>query len=319
MVCVMESGRRWLILHTRKLDQGIARASSSQHGVFTRAQAFACGGTANTIRRRIRTGRWERLYPKVYRLAGTPVTWQQRAIAATFHLGSDVALSFRAAASLRGLPGFRRDEIEVTVKRNRNRTRQRDVTIHWTTEPIPKEDVTIIDGIPVTSPARTLLDLASVEPEDVIEQCLDDALRRRLVSLAFLDRWLEDPRRRRHRGRRVLRDLVDARMDHGVTDSQLESKMLKLIRDAGLPMPVLQHVVCDGARFVGRVDFAYPDKLVAIEADSLRFHDGRAYFDRDRMRGNEIVTLGWRLLRVTSDHLTNHPDDVIEWIRRGLE
>jgi len=103
------------------------------------------------------------------------------------------------------------DRVEVTVPRNRNRPRRSDVIIHWLKEPIPPEDITTIDGIPVTKPARTLLDLCTVEPVEVIERCLDDALRRRLVSLPFLDRWLQLPVNKRHRGHRVLRRLVDAR------------------------------------------------------------------------------------------------------------
>ncbi len=93
------------------------------------------------------------------------------------------------------------------MNRKRNRSRSSKVRIHWLAEPIPEEDVTTIDGIPVTKPARTLLDLAGTEPEHVVERCLDDALRRRLVSLSFLERWLADPRRARHRGAAFSADL----------------------------------------------------------------------------------------------------------------
>ena len=205
------------------------------------------------------------------------------------------------------------------MPRNRNRTRSRDVIIHWLREPIPPEDITTIDGIPVTKSARTLLDLATVEPEYVVERCLEDALRRRLVSLPFLERWLDDPRRKRHRGEPVLQRLVEARATVGVTDSPLETQVLKLLREAGLPIPMLQYEVRDGDRFVARPDFAYPAKRVAIEADSFRYHDGRPAFDHDRARINELQALGWLVLLITSKHLEQDPDAVVAWVRAALD
>lgn len=190
------------------VDQRIALIATQQQGVFTREQAMGCSATAGMIRWRLRVGRWERLHPSVYRLAGTVRTWRQQAMAACLYVGPSGVLSYRAAALLRSLGGFKRARVEVTMPRNRNRSGSGRIKVHRTQDPIPAEDITTIDGIPVTKPARTLLDLASVEREDVIERCLDDALRRRLVSLPFLERWLEDPRRKRHRGAPVLQRLV---------------------------------------------------------------------------------------------------------------
>src|SRR5439155_2701640 len=251
------------------IDQRIAFIATRQHGVVTRAQALRCGATEGTIRWRLRVARWERLYPSVYRLSGTTGTWRQRSMAACLYLGPRAVLSFRAAAALRNLVGFARARVEVTVPRNRNRSGSRQILIHWTQDPIPEEDVTTIDGIPVTGPARTLLDLATVEGEDVVERCLDDALRRRLVSLKFLERWLADPCRKRHRGAPVLQRLVAARATIGTTESPLETQVLRLLRNAGLPTPMLQYIVRDGSRFIARLDFAHPDDRVAIEADGF--------------------------------------------------
>jgi len=215
--------------------------------------------------------------------------------------------------------GFKTRRLEVTVTKHRNRAGKDRVVIHIPQDPIPPEDITIIDAIPVTKPARTLLDLATVEPEEVIERSLDDALRRRLVSLPFLERWLADPRRKRHRGARVLQRLVDARATRGVTESPVETKLLQLIRARGLPLPMLQYMVSDGGRVVARLDFAYPDRRVAIEVDGFRHHDTRATFDEERARANDIEALGWRLLRVTAAHVERDPDAVIAWIERVLE
>jgi very-short-patch-repair endonuclease len=190
--------------------------------------------------------------------------------------------------------------------------------IHTSRHPIPGEDIKTIDGIPVTKPARTLLDLATVEPQRVIERCLDDMLRRRLVSLSFLDRWLNDDRRKRHRGASLLRTLVDKRATIGVTDSDLETELLTLLREAGLPIPMLQYVVEHDGLFIARPDFAYPEQRVAIEADGFRFHDRRDTFDRERARGNELEALGWLVLRITGHHIERDPKAVVSWVSRAL-
>lgn len=300
------------------IDGRIARVAAARHGVFTRGQATECGATEGAIRWRLKAGRWECLHPGVYKIAGTPTSWRQRAIAACLHFGPGAVLSHRAAAVLQGLQGFKPEKTEVTVPRNRNRIRLREVVIHGTQDPIPEEDITRVDGIPVTKPARTLMDLAAVVSEEVLETALDDAVRRRLVSVSFLDRWLEDPRRKRRRGARKLRRLVDLRATVGVAESPLETRVLKLLRKAGLPVPMLQYVVRDGRRFVARLDFAYPVERVAIEADGFRYHDGRREFDDERARGNEIQAMGWRVLRITSKHLDRDPDGVAAWVRRAL-
>lgn len=216
------------------------------------------------------------------------------------------------------MAGRKRAEVELTVPRNRKRRGLDDVIIHWLEEPIPAEDITTIDGIPVTTPARTILDLLSVEPEDVVERALDDALRRRLVTLEFLDSWLHDARRKRHRGWRAMRRLVDVRMERGVTDSWLEDDVLDLLADAGLPTPQVQFIRKDGDRFVARLDFAYPEQRVAIEADGFRYHADRRSFDDDRARANAVLALGWRVLRVTAKHLEDDPGGVVAWVRQAL-
>jgi hypothetical protein len=209
--------------------------------------------------------------------------------------------------------------VEVTVPRNRNRSGIPRVKIHWRQDPIPEEDVTSIDGIPVTKPARTLLDLAETEPVEFVERCLDEALRRRLVSLPFLEQWLADTQRRRHRGAGTLQRLVDARATVGITESPLEAKALALFRDAGLPIPMLQYDVRDGDVFIGRLDFAYPDKLVGIEVDGFRYHDTRREFDADRLRLNRLQAMGWLIVLLTSQHIEDEPAQVVRWVAGALE
>jgi hypothetical protein len=304
--------------NSRGVDQAIGTLAGRQHGVFSRAQALGLGVTEGEIKWRLKTARWDRIFPRVYRFAGAPVTWRQLASAACLHWGAGSVVSHRAGARLGALDRFKNARVEISVSRKRNRSRSSKVRIHWLAEPIPEEDVTTIDGIPVTKPARTLLDLASTEPEAVVERCLDDALRRRLVSLPFLERWLADPRRKRHRGAAVLRRLIEDRATRGVTESPLEARALTLLRKSGLPIPMLQYVVEEHGRFVARLDLAYPEKRVALEIDGFRFHDTRESFDAERARGNELQAIGWKVLRITSQHLERSPEEVAEWVRRAL-
>jgi very-short-patch-repair endonuclease len=149
-------------------------------------------------------------------------------------------------------------------------------------------DVTVVDAIPVTTPARTLIDLATCVDRDALEEALDDALRRRLVSLPKL-RW----RMKELGARKVLTRLVDERA-HGVTESNLEIRVLRALRAAGLPKPVIQHRI---GRY--RVDLAYPDARIAIECDGYQFHSGRHAFDSDRARRNVLTAMKWTVLHAT--------------------
>ncbi len=304
--------------NSSRADRLVSPLASRQHGLIARAQAIELGVTKHEVAWRIRAGRWDPLFPKVYRLAGVPATWRQFAMAACLHWGRGTVISHRAAARLGALDRFKNARVEVSVNRKRNRSRSPKVRIHWLAEPIPDEDVTTIDGIPVTKPARTILDLASTEPDAMVERCLDEALRRRLVSLPFLERWLADPRRARHRGAAVLHRLIEDRATRGVTESPLEARALELLRESELPIPRLQYVVEHEGRFVGRVDMAYPEKRVALEIDGFQFHDTRHGFDAERARGNDLQALGWKVLRITAQHLEQHPEQVAEWVRRAL-
>lgn len=284
--------------------------------MFARAQVEQVGATRAMIRARVSNGRWEQVTPTVFRLAGAPRTWRQRAFAACLSQGQDAAVSHRAAAALsKLLPEPRR--IDITTARARNRRRPAAVAVHRPAEPLGPDDVTTLGGIPVTRPARLLLDLAASEREPVVGRCLDECLRRKLVSLPFLERWLNEAGAFRP-GARLLRRLVYERAVLGVTDSELETRVLRLLRNSGLPIPHLQYEVHDRGAFLGRVDLAYPDARVAIEVDGFAPHSGKRAFHRDRARANDIQAAGWTMLRITSQHL-DHPEQVVAWLRDLLD
>jgi len=283
--------------------------------VIARSQAIALGVSKGMIQHRVATGRWEQLARDVFRVAGAPASWRQELMVATLGWGDGCAISHLAAAPLWRLAPFDPGPVELTVPRHRRRAAPG--TVHQNA--LPPVDVTVLDGIPVTTPARTLIDVSSVVPSETVEEALDDALRRGLVTRARL-RWrVEQLARPGRPGVTVIRELLAAR-DPGtaVPQSVLETKMMRLLRRARLPRPVAQHRIRANGRVVATVDFAYPDEQLAIEVDGYRWHSGRVRWEHDRARLNALTLLGWRVVHVTSADLARRPQDVIDRIRMAL-
>jgi very-short-patch-repair endonuclease len=190
--------------------------------------------------------------------------------------------------------------LEVTVAKGR-RVRRRGIRVHEAT--LVAADVTTIDAIPVTSPTRTLIDLASVVTPEVLEEALDDALRRGLTSLVRLRRRIDELGRRGRKGIAELARMVAVRSPGATSGSGLETRFLRLIRRTGLPEPERQHRIRDRGRLLARVDFAYPDVKLAIETDGYRWHSSRQRWEHDLGRRNALTSTGWRVVHVTSTDL----------------
>lgn len=297
-------------------EHALARLAAKQHGVFSRDQAFRVGITARMVDRRLETARWEPLYPGVYRASGAPNTWRQHLLAAVLVSGEGAAASHRSAAELAALPGGRRS-LEISVPAAR-RVRRNGVTVHHVRQ-LERVDRRILDAIPTTSVTRTLIDLASVLPVHTLEEALDDALRRRLTSVRRILWRLDELGPRGRRGSRALQGLLAARSPADpVTESELERRCLQLLRRSGLPLPACQYEIRARGRLVGRVDFAYPDARVAIEADGYRWHSGRIRWERDLARRNALTSMGWSVIHVTSSDLEDRPDQIIRLIAEAL-
>ena len=299
-----------------RADAGaVFELAASQHGVFSRAQAAACGITTSQLRTNLRTGRWEACGPGVLRVAGTPRSWQMRAMAATLSLSGRVVVSHRCAAALHGLDGVAPGHVEVSVS-GRSKVRV-DAIVHRAIE-LVEADITSVDQIRVTTIARTLCDLGAVVPPERVEQALDDAMRRRVdlrVVASAVDRlWRPGPS-----GAPVLARILGEREPGRVPDSWFERLVLKMLKDAGLPRPVVQHEVRDDfGRLIARVDAAYPRLKIAIEADSERFHGTNSGRERDLARTRRLRAAGWEVVPVTWKDL-RAPDAVIADLRFAID
>jgi hypothetical protein len=235
-------------------------------------------------------------------------------MAASLHAGPGAAVSHRAAAALWRLEGIGTGTVEITTSRL---IRAAAIVSHGS--PLSRRHVAWIGPIPVTDPARTLLDLGAVVPPGIVERALDDALRRDLTTLDRLWRRLRAEAERGRSGVGVLRQVLEARDPSSVPpESELEARLGRLIIASGLPAPVAQHEIRVGTRLLGRVDFAWPDAMVAVEADGYRFHGGRPAWQRDLARRNRITVRGWRMIHVTWDDVTRRPETVTAALRAAL-
>jgi very-short-patch-repair endonuclease len=230
-------------------------------------------------------------------------------------MGPDALASHRSAAALWKLEGAREGFIEITSPRSKSRP---GIVLHVSA--LELCDISAVEGIPTTNVSRTLLDLGAVTGQEVVESALDDALRRGLTSLPRLRWWLEQLGGRGRRGAGVLRTLLMERDPKTAPpESVLEARLVRLLRRARLPEPTRQFEVREQGELLARVDLAYPDVHLAIEADGYRYHSGRAAWQRDLERRNRLTSRGWRIIHVTWADIISGAQDVVTEIRRALD
>jgi len=298
-------------------DVHVAKLAEGQHAVFTRAQALRAGFTTDEIDGRLRRGLWVRIHRSVYRIRGSAHTFESEALAAVLGAGPGACASHATAGALWKLEGISAGSLHVAVP-GRRRTRVPGVQIHRPVD-LRSSDVTRVGVIPITSPGRTLVDLCRSCGRESLEDALDDAIRKKLVTPKQL---LTRVRAMAHTGRRglpVLECLLEERCGRPVSGSGLENRFARLLKRAGLPAPVSQFVVRakDGA-FVARVDFAYPQARLAIEIDGYEHHSSRKRWEYDRARQNRIVELGWFPLRITARQIVARPEEVVALVSGAL-
>ncbi len=254
--------------------------------------------SANTLDRRIRARLLEPVRRGVYRLGGVPETWEQQLLAVCLSAGPEVCASFRSAAALDSFEGFPREGLEVTHFGSRPSAIE-GVVVHESAVFDPRH-LRRVAGIPTTSVARTLCDLTAVVPKWTVERAVDEALRRKIVRLGDIVAVAELLEGRGRLRCTVMREILEHRRPgYEPGDSDPERRIAELLVRAGLPEPTRQHrVEIGGRRF--RIDLCYPEFKIAIEYDGWEWHSGRRAFDEDRARANQLVVLGFAVLRFTS-------------------
>jgi very-short-patch-repair endonuclease len=301
-------------------ERRIYQLTATQHGVATRAQLHDIGITDGQIRSGLAKGRLERMHRGAYRVGGTRTTPQQRALGACLAVDGLVAASHRSAAGLWGieLEGADLTEISVATSRSARLAPGPSVLVHRSVD-LTCDQVIRRAGVPVTDPMRTLVDLGAVVRATVVEDALDDLVGRKVVTVRGVRSRLERLAARGRSGGGVLREVLDRRTVAELTmsRSRLEALLRRLCRDAGLPDPVFQHPVRLGGRN-RRIDFAFPELMIAIEVDGYESHSRYDVFEDDRVRGNDLELAGWTVLRFTWHQLTQRPDYVVAVLRAAL-
>jgi hypothetical protein len=291
--------------------------AADQHGVFTRCEARALGVSDRSIDSRTEAGRYTRIEPGVYRIAGAPETLMQQIAAVAASFPALAAVSHQTAAELWGMTSRGIRTIEIVTTRW-DRVRRDGVAVHESLDLIPA-DVVDRHGVAITSPVRTVVDLGASN-RWVVESALEAGIRRDLFTLSDVEAFVARVARRGRRGVGVIRPLIEARREwDDATESVLEDRFRRLMVDAGIANPQPQYVVRDSAgSFVLRADFAYPAARVLIELDSEAHHLDRLTFRRDRSKQNRATMLGWVVLRYTWWDVVEQPGRVCSEVRNAI-
>jgi very-short-patch-repair endonuclease len=292
------------------LNELLAELASKQYAAFTTKQFIACGRSHAALHRAVAAGDVTCPHPGVYVVAGAPRSWEQSLTIAVLAGGPGAVASHRSGARLWGLTDDRDDTIEITVPRSRG-PRIKGVTVHRSSDLVAGH-VTEHNRIPVTKPARVIVDLGAVLPADKVEDALDRALTRRLISIAGVEWMLNELPRRGRNGAGVAARILDQRaLGRAAADGQLEPRMARLLRKAALPAAIYHFEVRDAAgRLLAEVDFAYPELRLAIEVDGWSIHGTPRAMGKDFIRQNGLVPYGWHVLRFTWDQVVRKPDYV---------
>lgn len=287
------------------VDQVLAAVAASQHGIVTRQQALAEGISARQVETRLRKGSLIAVHPGVYRVGHAAPSVEATYMAAVLRCGDGALLSGRAAGHLLGLLPGPAPPPEVTAPRER---RIKGVGTRCSRRLDPADRV-ICRGIPTTSPAATLVDLAAVVAPHLLGRAVHEAGIRHGVGpeaiAAVLDRRPNAP------GSGKLRAILSG--DAGLTLSKLEREFLKLLRKAGLPLPVTNSLA--GGRLV---DCRWPAHKLTVELDGYRYHASRHAWEQDRRRERQAYARGDQFRRFTWGDVIEHPKPLLRELRAVL-
>jgi hypothetical protein len=237
-----------------------------------------------------------------YRVAGAPSSWKGELLGACWAGGTRALGARRSAAAVRNWPGGEQHLQEVLCPRWR-RARHETLYVHES-KLIDDIDMTIVDGIPVTSVERTLLDLGAVCSPLVVERAMEAALREEQTTFDALHETLERLGRQGRNGAGVLRAILDEYgADLRLTDSVRERMMLQIFRRHGLPKPVPQFVIRHNGRFIARVDAALPQWRISFEYQSYQWHLGKRAIEDDNRRRRKLQAVQWTEIGVTGADL----------------
>lgn len=284
--------------------------AARQHGVVGWRQLIDVGLGRGAIDHRVRIGWLHRMHRGVFAVGHPPLTREARWMAAVLACGDRAGLSHACATGLWEIRQYSGTWIDVTVASRAGRVRRDGIRLHRSSTLIA-EDVTTHRGIPVTTIARTLLDVAATLTAPSLARTVEQTEIRRLFDLAAVEEALA--RNPHHPGGKRLRRALELYRHDELTRSELETAFLALCDAHAIPRPLVNHIV-EGKE----VDFFWPEQRLIVETDGRSTHLTRAAFERDRERDARLVVLGYRVLRFTDLQVRLAGSVVAETLRAVL-
>jgi len=295
----------------------VDRKAHTQHGLVTLAQLRELGFTTAMVRTARRSGQLTDVHPGVYRVLGASPSHRQRLLAATLRAGRPAAVMGRSAADVWGLRADS-EHVEIVVPHG-NSTRPKGASVHRSADLDPNH-FTRRFGLPITKPARTILDLATSVSREELDEVVDRALVLSLVTEAGLRVMITELSRPGRRGPPTLRRVLDEHPLGSVRpESVIEPVMAAILRDSPVADRIVyqQRVIVGGRKF--RMDFAAPSVKVGVEVLGLREHGTRRAVIEDSTRRRILRLHGWDLLEYTKTYMVRSPVRVAREISTYVE
>ena len=301
-------------------DTDLDHLARRQAGVVARRQLIAVGWSSSRLHRAVARGRLIQVARGVYRVAGAP--WSRAAAqhAAILMAGDGALLARWSAAELHGIADPRRGPVEVVAPHPRKEPEGAGRLLRLKcTRSLPDHEQSERSGLPVTSGARTLLDLADVASRSRLAELVAAGVRVGACTLQEMMDVIEA--HPNARGRARLRHALEVLGDDGSRSrSNVEVAALQALLDASLPRPVVAHrVVDERGRLIAEIDLAYPHLRLAIEIDGFRWHSSPERKRRDEQRQNRLVLAGWTVLRFSASEVLARPERLVAAVRRILQ
>ncbi len=295
------------------IDRTVAELAARQHGVVARRQLRALGIRPDAVARRVARGRLSLESDRVLRVAGSPSDTASRVMSAVLDVGANAAVSHSSAAATWRLPGFRVDPLHVTGGRGQARHDGSTLAVVHEPRRLLDRHLVVLDGVPITTPSRTLFDLAGspgVNPKQ-ISRTLDTAWSRGLVSHASLTAMLDDLAARGRPGITLMRALLDERpADHVPPGSSTEARFQEVARSVGLGAFERQVDAGGDDGWIGRVDFVDRSRRLVVEVVDALFHGSLTDQRHDLVRWRRLEDAGWTVEVVDGFDIFHRTDEL---------
>ena len=296
------------------LDRVLAELAGRQHGRVALWQLAELGLRGSAVAGRVAAGRLHRVHRAVYAVGHVVETRESAWMGAVLACGPDAVLSHRSAAALWGLRPDARTSIDVTCPSRRG-GRLPGIEAHCS-RTLASTDVTTRRGVPCTSVARTLIDLAGVVDRRALERCIEEAERLRVFDGRAVREVLE--RSHGRRGAALLEEAIARYEEPLLTERELERRFIEACGALGVRRPRTQVPIELAPGDTAFVDFLWEEERLVVETDGHATHGTREAFERDRRRDRRLAVLGYRVIRFTWRDVVRRPHEVAETVARLL-